>query len=313
LRRSAWLRSSTASAVVSGAGLSRGALAQDAATLKIGLPYAEPSGPAYYAQELGLYKKAGLNVELVQLQNGVAIAAAVVGGTVHIGASQILTLAVARLRGVAFVIIAPGGLWDAARPNAGLIVAPNASLARGRDLMGRTVGSTVLGGTDQLGVFAYVDRDGGDHKAVKFVEMPASVMLDAVVQGRVDAAHVTDPAFSDAIATKRIRILTNPLSAIARRFILTAYFTNSDWLVANKRTAQTFADIVAQAGIWAMSNREQAAQMLAKYIPMKEPRVTSTFGDKLDPALVQPMYDLAFHYGFLSSPVDSRAMLWNGK
>ena len=265
-----------------------------------------------HAQELGLYKKAGLDVELVQLQNGVAIAAAVVGGSVHVGASQILTLAVARLRGVAFDF-APGGLWDAAHPNSGLIVAPNAPLTRGRDLAGRTVGSTVLGGTDQLGVFAYVDRDGGDHKAVKFVEMPASVMLDAVVQGRVDAAHVTDPAYSDAIATKRIRVLTNPLSSIARRFLLTAFFTTSDWLTANKRTAQTFADVVAAAGIWAMNNREQAAQMLAKYIPMKEPRVTSMFGDKLDPSLVQPMYDLALQYGFLSSPVDSRTMLWNGK
>src|SRR5580692_8683801 len=108
MRRSTWVMSSAASAVVSGAGFSRGALAQDAATLKIGLPYAEPSGPAYYAQELGLYKKAGLNVELVQLQNGVAIAAAVIGGTVHVGASQILTLAVARLRGVAFMMIAAG-------------------------------------------------------------------------------------------------------------------------------------------------------------------------------------------------------------
>ena len=143
--------------------------------------------------------------------------------------------------------------------------------------------------------------------------MPASVMLDAVVQGRVDAAHVTDPAYSDAIATKRIRVLTNPLSSIARRFLLTAFFTTSDWLTANKRTAQTFADVVAAAGIWAMNNREQAAQMLAKYIPMKEPRVTSMFGDKLDPSLVQPMYDLALQYGFLSSPVDSRTMLWNGK
>jgi NitT/TauT family transport system substrate-binding protein len=313
VRRSAWLMSSAAAAVVSGAGLSRAARAQDASTLKIGLPYAEPSGPAYYAQELGLYKKAGLNVELVQLQNGVAIAAAVVGGTVHIGASQILTLAVAHLRGVAFMMIAAGGLWDAAHPNSGLIVAPGAPLTRGRDLVGRTVASTVLGGTDQLGVFAYVDRDGGDHKAVKFVEMPASVMLDAVVGGRVDAAHVTDPAYSDAIATKRIRVLTNPLSAIARRFILTAFFTNSDWLAANKHTAQVFAGVVAEAGNWAMSNREQAAQMLAKYIPMKEPRVTSTFGDKLDPALVQPMYDLALQYGFLSSAVDSRTMLWNGK
>jgi NitT/TauT family transport system substrate-binding protein len=313
MKRSEWLASSAASGIFSSAGLSRVALAQDAPTLKIGVPYAEPTGPAYYAQDLGLYRKAGLNVELVQLQNGVAIAAAVIGGTVHIGASQILSLAVARLRGVALMMIAPGGLWDAERPNAGLIVAPNAPLQRGRDLVGRTVGTTVLGGTDQLGVFAYVDRDGGDYKGVKFVEMPASVMVDAVLQGRVDTAHVTDPAFSDAIASKRIRILTNPLSSIARRFILTAYFTNSTWLAANKRTAQVFAGVINEAGIWAMNNRAQAAQMLAKYIPMAEPRVTSSFGDKLDPSLVQPMYDLAVKYGFLASPVDSRTMLWNGK
>ena len=135
-------------------------------------------------------------------------------------------------------------------------------------------------------------------KAVKFVEMPASVMLDAVVQGRVDTAHVTDPAFSDAIASKRIRVLTNPLSTIARRFLLTAFFTTSDWLVANKRTAQVFAGGRQRRRHWAMNNRAQAAQMLAKYIPMKEPRVTSTFGDKLDPALVQPMYDLALNTAF---------------
>ena len=47
--------------------------------------------PLLYAVDAGLFKKAGLDVELVKLSNGAAVAAAVAGGSVQLGKGSALT------------------------------------------------------------------------------------------------------------------------------------------------------------------------------------------------------------------------------
>ncbi len=310
--RSQWLGASAAAAAGCALALPRLAAAQNAA-LKIGVPPAEPSGPAYYAYELGYFKQAGLDVELQVLENGSAIAAAIISGAVQFGATQVLQLALAHLRNIPFQMFVPGAYWDGDYPNAGLLVAPNSPLRRARDLAGKTVGVTSLSGLDSLSISAYVDGDGGDIHAVKLVEMPGSVQLPAILQGRVDAGLASEPSFSADVATKQIRVLATPYSAIAHKFILNVWFARPDWLAANHATAQKVAEVLAAAGEWAMKNREQAAVYLAKYVPLKEKQITSRFAAKLDPGLIQPVYDAAHKYGMFAGPVDCRELIWSGK
>src|ERR1700761_4035576 len=85
-----------------------GATAQTTPVIHVGLaPFEGQAGP-YYAQDLGLFKAAGLNVEIQQLNGGGAVVSAIAGGSLQIGGGTPLPLAQARSRGIEVVIIAPG-------------------------------------------------------------------------------------------------------------------------------------------------------------------------------------------------------------
>src|SRR5579863_4120670 len=74
--------------VVSGATLR----AQDLPAIKIAAPPNDTVTSALYAVKSGMFKRAGLNVELNAMTSGAATAAAVAGGAVAFGNSSLITL-----------------------------------------------------------------------------------------------------------------------------------------------------------------------------------------------------------------------------
>ena len=109
------------------------------------------------------------------------------------GVSNTLSLGVAHLRDVPFVVIAPAGMLDTGNPISMVVVALNSTIASGKDLTGKTVGGISLGGLDELAMRAYIDKGGGDWTTTKFVEVPPSAMAEALAQGRVVAAVLPRP------------------------------------------------------------------------------------------------------------------------
>src|ERR1700722_20549429 len=82
--------------------------AQSTPVIHLGLaPFEGQAGP-YYAQDLGLFKAAGLDIDIQPYNGGAAIVSAIAGGSLQIGGGTPLPLAQARGRGIKVVIIAPG-------------------------------------------------------------------------------------------------------------------------------------------------------------------------------------------------------------
>jgi ABC-type nitrate/sulfonate/bicarbonate transport system substrate-binding protein len=88
--------------------------AQTADVLHVGCGGTEFDAEAYYAQELGLFKKNGLMVEIQRLRGGPDVQAAVAGGSFQIGDTNILSLAAAKQHGQSITVIAPGAQYAAA-------------------------------------------------------------------------------------------------------------------------------------------------------------------------------------------------------
>src|SRR5665213_3670534 len=93
-------------------GLPRAVRAAEVTNLRIATPPVDLGAQVEYAQELGLFKAAGLNVEITAVSNGSAIAAAVGAGSYDIGQGNIVSLAAAHQKGIPFVIVAPAGFYD---------------------------------------------------------------------------------------------------------------------------------------------------------------------------------------------------------
>jgi len=294
------------------AGAEHSASAQDQPVIHVALSPFEAQADAYYAQDLGLFKRAGLNIEIEQLQGGEAIVAGIVAGAVQIGAGTPVPLANAHERGLDVVLIAPGTMSDATLPqNAGLIVAANSPLRNAADFNGRLIAVNTLHSIDQIAMQAWSDRNGGDSRTLKFVELPLIAMVEATAGGRVDGAVIAEPGYSTGIDSGRVRSFANINTAVAKRFMITAWFASRAWADANPDAVRKFAASMNEAATWAVKNPAAAAAVLRKYMKVAFALAHERHANALDPGLLQPLVDAAVRYKVLPQPLDVHDVIWH--
>jgi len=289
----------------------RGARSQVPTKMRVGIGLIESHAQGYYAQDLGYFKRNGLEVELRQLQLGAVIAEGVAAGDLEAGQANLFSILAGKQHGIPFVMIAPSSLIDSNDPPHDLlVVAKDSPIKTVKDLNGQTIGTFSIGGAQQMFVSNFVDKTGGDSSTLKFLPVSPGAMVATLLQGRVAAVDLSDPELS--AHRDEIRSIGNEFAAIAPRFLEGAWFTSDGWLAKNKDAAHRFVDAIVAAGQWSMANQEAAAVILAKYLKVKESRARVRFGTTLDAALVQPICDTAARYKLLA-PMKATDVLWDGK
>ena len=88
------------------------AFAQTAPQWVLGGVPEESVTPALWAVQNGLFKKAGLDVSVQAASSGTAIAAGVAGGSYAVGKSSLAAIITAHTKGLPFVFVAGGSLYD---------------------------------------------------------------------------------------------------------------------------------------------------------------------------------------------------------
>ncbi len=280
------------------------------APLRVGAGLIEPQAEAYYARDAGFFKKYGLDVDVRTSQNGAATSAAVAGGDLQIGVSSVLGLAQAHEHGLPFVIIAPGGVHDSRFPGSAVVVAPDSKIASAKDLNGKTVAVATANGLDQLLTSALVQKYGGDPTSLKFTEIRPVLMVNALLQGRVDAACMEDPELT--AARKATRSLGDGEDAIGKLFVETAWFSTRDWLAKNEPTARRFRDAIIAAGAWAMANPEKAGTILQQALKVTQSHATQRFATHVNAQDFQLLLDAAAKHKVIA-PVNAIDLIWNAK
>jgi NitT/TauT family transport system substrate-binding protein len=305
---------SAVAALVIGLTSAAGAQQTPATTLpviRVAVPPVDAASQAYYAQAKGFFKKVGLNVEIQTVSGGASVAAAVVGGSVDIGQSNLSSLCSAHERGVPVVVIAGANLFDARTRQSELVVAPNAPFRDARDLNGKTIGVSGLKNVTEVAFDAWMESHGGDWKSAKTVEVPFSSMADAVVSGRIDAAMMTEPELSGALAAKRVRILSTPMESIAREFLIGAWFSTPTYARAHPEIIRAFAAAMAMAADWANHNQDESGKILeaATGITLVGNGSRVTFANHLDARDMQPLIDASAKYGALKAPFPATQLM----
>jgi NitT/TauT family transport system substrate-binding protein len=275
----------------------------DDPSIVVGTAGKETDAEVYYAQDMGFFKKAGLNVEIQTLANGAAVASAVASGAMQIGDSNTLSLATARQKGLPFVIFAPGAIYSSASPTTALAVSVNGPVQNAKDLTGKILAGVSLGGLDQLSLEAWLDKNGGDSASAKYVELQPALMVAALERGTVAAASLPDPALAAAVTAGTVRILGNNYDSIAKTFMITGWFATGDWLAKNPDVAKRFAAAMAETADWANANHARAAEILFKYTKIDTQKSHVRFAGRLSAAIVQPVLDAGAQYKMLDKSV----------
>jgi NitT/TauT family transport system substrate-binding protein len=283
-------------------------------TLRVATTPIDVGAEVYYAQEMGFFKKAGLDVQIQTISNGGAITAAVIAGSVDIGQGNVLSLIEAYKRGLPVTIIAPAGRYAAEKPTTQLVVAKDSPIRSAADLNGKTVATNGVRNILELATDDWSAKNGGDNKSLKFAEMPFSEMDPALVQGRVQAAAIAEPSLDAAKRKGDVRVLGNLFTAIAPHWLIGAWFTNSSWAKSHPDLARKFEDVMRETAAWANKNPDKSAEILAKYtkvpVSVVQHMTRSTYGEKTDAAEIQPVIDAAAKYGFIDAAFPASAMIY---
>jgi NitT/TauT family transport system substrate-binding protein len=276
------------------------ASAQTGEQIVVATPPNDSSGEVFYAADMGFFAKAGLNVKVMPMNNAGAVAPAVVSGAVTIGGLTVPSIAIAHEKGVPITIVAPGSIYSSAAPTSGIIVLKNSPLRKASDLNGKTLATRDLSNMSFYGANVWIDKNGGDSKSVKWIEISDTADIAAMQQGRVDAASVSEPALDDALHGEG-RMLGPVYDAIGDKFLIAAFFTTEGYAKAHPDVMRKFAEAILAAGKWANQNHAASAKILEKYagVPIPPGYTRVTYAERLRAADAQPVLDMLATYGVL--------------
>ena len=282
-------------------GFAQPASPQTSPVLHVATGGKETDAEVFYAQDLGYFAKAGLKVDITIMQNGAAIGSAIVAGSLQVGSSSTLIIANAQAKGLPFAFIAPGGQYNDATPSTVLVVPVNSPIASAKDLAGKTIAVLSLRGIDQASTEKWIDENGGNSAAVKFVEISPPEMPAALARGTVDAAQLAEPYLS--AAKSDVRMLGKAYGAVAKSWLIAGWFASPDWIAQNPAAARKFAGVMRQSADWANANPVKAAAILSKYTQAPIDRIHTTYGRTLDPATIAPVIDIGVQYKILPKAI----------
>ena len=282
-------------------------------TINLGIQPGDSTAEGFYAQDMGFFKDAGLDVKLTFLLNGPALTSALASGSLDLAVASVGVVASAHEHGLPVKYVAPGAMYTGAPPTTTLVVAKDSTIKDAPDLNNTTIAINGLRDLTQFTTMAWLDKHGADLKTVKFIEIPFSEMAVAVQQHRVSAALLNEP-FLEA-AKPITRELGNAQSAIAPRFLIMGWFGNESWIQKNPEAVRRFRAAIQKTAEWANTHHDKSAEILLKYLKL-QPEIAKTMtratydtSGTMNPALMQPVIDVAARYGTLTKPFPAAELI----
>jgi NitT/TauT family transport system substrate-binding protein len=288
------------------------AAAGNEATIRVGVESgAETFSEPLYGTEAGIFSRAGLDVQAGILPSAGAIAAAIAGGTLDAGSTDVIVLANAHNRGVPLVAIAASGLFRTKDPTSGLCVAASSPLGTAKSFEGETIAVGTLVSLTSISLRMWLVRGGANPDRVQFVEMRFAEMPAALQRGTVAGAYIPEPLLT--LHAGELKLIAVPYGAIAETFPISVVVAGRAWLAQNAETARQFVAALYATARWSNANRDKTAVTLAKYTKLdlgvvRRMRRTQ-FATALEPAMIQPILDAAAAYKLIDRPTNAADLI----
>ena len=223
----------------------------------------------WVAQDMGLYAKHGLAVDLLYINSGSMNIAALVGGSVQVAGGGPVSIE-ARLRGIKLLILANPLPFVAAN------LVTHSDIKAIPELAGKFAGISRFGSSTDQG-FRYLFRKYGLNadRDLKMLQFGGdSSRVGALKAGQIQYT------FLGAAATDQARALGFRVLATAQQlgipFPWTSVVVDESWLSSNRDVAYRYLKSLTEA-IWFMKRqRTQTERIIAKYMKISDPKLASS-------------------------------------
>ncbi|HXD47097.1 MAG TPA: ABC transporter substrate-binding protein [Pseudolabrys sp.] len=254
--------------------LSTGMAMADKVTLAIGGASCLCYLPTVLANQLGEYKKAGVDVEMVAFKGGSDSLKAVIGGSADVVSGYFdhcVNLAAKGQHLQSFVV------YDRF-PGLVLVVSPkhNAEIKSVKDLANKKVGVSAPGSSTDFFLKYLLSKNGVDPNSVGVIGVGlGGSAVAAMEQGQIDAAVMLDPAvtilktkYKDLQILSDTRSQKDTLAVFGGEYPGGALYTKAEWIEKHPKEVQGMTTAILNTLKWIHSHsaEEIADKMPAEYV-----------------------------------------------
>ena len=262
-----------------------------------------------------LYEPRGLDVHLSAAGSGSAIAAGVAGGSYSIGKSSLTSVVTAIAKGLPFVIVAPGGIFDSSKPTFGLLVRSDAKVHSGRDLNGASIAVSSLNDMATVATRSWIDATGGDSSTIKLLEFPQSAVGAAIAAGRVTGGTINQPDLQAALATGQVRVAAWPMDSIGPSILYSVWFATTSFAQNHRAVIAAFSDVTRSAAAYANAHPRETVPLLAQFTGLEVSSIASSgrvrYASTLDVDTIQPLIDASVRYKLIAERIMANEIIFD--
>ena len=293
---------------------SSGSGEQEVRSIKVGAIPIVDVAPIYLGVEQGFFEDRNIDVEIVQTTGGAAAVPGVVAGDFQFAFANITSLLLAQTEGLPLKVVASGNAstGDEGADFAGIVVPPDSSITRAKELQGHTVAVNNLKNIGEVSIRAAIEKDGGDPDQVKFVELPFPDMPGALAGGQVEAAWLVEPFFTVAKQGGNTLVSSN-LAVTAPDMTIGTYFTSQQEIAEDSDLVDDFTAAIEESLQYAQDNPDEVRRILLTYTQI-DPGVADAitlpaFPAEINRDSVQTVAELMKKYGMADEEPDVDAVL----
>ena len=254
--------------------------------LQIGCTATTDCASAMVAVDEGIFKKHGLDAEMVLIGINSNIPAAILSNSIQIGGPTSTVFLQAVDGGLDLVAVAGASIMNASsNDNIAAFVRNGVAIKEPKDFVGKKVGAPGLGAFLHVLFVKWLVDKGVDPRSVNFVEVTFPTMADIIKSGGVDVVLTAEPFVTRMTNAGLGTVAAHYGADLARTEPIIFYAAARDWAEKNPDTIQKFRAAIAEGADIVNSDRDRASASIAKFTKQSIELVKSSPPNRSEPAL----------------------------
>lgn len=297
------------------------AAAGDMVKLRFAYLLADSMLPIMAAKKAGDYEKAGIDLELTEVQGGPAVVAAIASGSADIGYAAPVPPINARLNGVNVKMIAAlGHEVDPDKKFIWLVASKASGITSLDGVKGKKISFNANGGLCELAWRDHMMKANIKFEEAEPVVLPFPQQEAALEQASIDAACTINPFYASISANAKIgaTILAQGMLADEKEPVINdVIFSSDDYLAANRDALKSFIAVTDKARKAMLADRAKEEAAAVEFLGLTAdtaksfnlPIVRESMA--ISTADVQKLLDSMHATGMVADPVKADDMVDN--
>lgn len=275
---------------IAGATMLLAGAAQAQQRVKIGCTATTDCASAMVAIDQGIFKRLGLDAEMVLIGINSNIPAALMSNSIQIGGPTATVFLQAADGGLGLVGIAGASAMTPANNQFTAVVVRNGlSLTKPADFIGKKVGAPGFGAYLHVLFVKWLMDNGVDPAKVNFVEVTFPTMSDILRSGAVDAVLSGEPIVTRMLNAGVGSVGARYVAELGRNDPIIFYAASRTWAAQNPQVISAFRAGIREAAEIVNNDPDKASESIARFTRQQMDLVRSSPRSHAAPVLTSAM------------------------